>query len=111
MAPKIINLDALIPDQQFFVLRGVQHELKPASVGVYMKVLKSRERMKNSSEEVEQMQQAIMLITLCCPSITEAELNDLPLKALTALADAIQEQMEEEVDEAGGEPAAVTDAP
>ena len=67
--------------------------------------------MMHSSEEVEQMQQAIMLITLCCPAITEARLQQLPLKALTALADAIQGQMEEEVDEAGGEDAPSTDAP
>jgi hypothetical protein len=111
VAPKIINLDSLIPEKQFFILDGDQHELLAASVEVYMKVLKSRERMKSSSEEVEQMQQAIMLITLCCPTITEARLNRLPLKALTALADAIQGQMEEQVDEAGGEEAPATDAP
>lgn len=100
---KIINLDELIPEQQTVILDGQEHPLNPPSVEVYLQVLKSRERMKNASEEVEQMTQAIMLIELCCPTIAKERLQKLPMRALTALADAIQSQMEESVhgDESG----------
>ena len=91
--PNIINLDALIPEQQYVVLDGTQHEIQFASVEIYMRVIKDRERMKHSSEEVDQMTQAVDLITMCCPTIEPQRLGKLPLRALMALADIIQEQM------------------
>lgn len=103
MAARIINLDALIPDAAYVVLDGVQHEIKAATVEMYLKVMKSRERLKNASDEVESLEQAVMMITLACPSIDRARLMQLPLPALTALTDIIQEQMEGKSDDEAGE--------
>lgn len=107
---KIINLDELLPEKQLVILDGQEHELIPASVEVYMQVLKARERMKHASQELEQMEQGVMLIRLCCPSIEEARLRRLPLRALTALVEAIEEQMADSVQADAGEVAA-SDAP
>jgi len=96
---KVLNLDALIPDQQYVKLDGVEHEIQAPTVEMYMKVMKSRQRMKNADSDVESMEQAVMLITLACPTIPEERLSKLPLPALTALADLIQQQMEGTGDE------------
>ena len=95
---KIINLDELIPDTQYVLLDGTEHAVEPASVDMYLTVMKKRSRMKEADTELEQMTQAIDLIVLACPTITRARLGKLPLRALTKLADIIQEQMSEEAE-------------
>ena len=95
---KIINLDELIPDTQYVVLDGQEHPVEPASVDMYLTVMKRRSRMKNADTDLESMEQAIELIVLACPSIDRNRLGKLPLRALTKLADIIQEQMSEEVE-------------
>lgn len=95
---KVINLDALIPDTQFVILDGKEHAVAPASVDMYLAVMKRRSRIKNADNDLEQMEQAIELIVLACPTISRQRLGELPLRALTALADIIQEQMAEEAE-------------
>lgn len=99
---KILNLDALIPDKEFVLLDGVEHEIKTPSVGMYLTVMKARSRMKNADNDLEAMEQSIALITLACPDIPEARLKELPLPALTALAERIQALMEGEDESTDG---------
>lgn len=91
----VLDLDALIPDTQYVKLDGKEHEVNPASVDMYLQVMKKRQRIKNADNDVEQMEQAIDLITLACPTIDRARLGRLGLLALTRLADLIQKQMED----------------
>lgn len=109
---KIINLDELIPETQYVVLDGVEHAVEPASVDMYLTVMKRRGRMKEADTEVEQMNQAIELIVLACKSISRERLGKLPLRALAKLADIIQEQMSEEAEGEDGKnaPDANTDS-
>lgn len=102
---RIINLDVLIPEKTEVTLDGVNHEIKATTVDMYLKVMKGRERLKNTSDEVEAMEQAITLITLACPTIERKRLLELPLPVLTALTDIIQEQMEGKAGEATNTPA------
>lgn len=95
---KIVNLDELIPDTQYVVLDGKEHAVEPASVDMYLSVMKRRQRMKNADTELEQMEQAVELIVLACPTISRERLGKLPLRALTKLADIIQEQMSDEAE-------------
>lgn len=93
---RVINLDALMPEQCFVTLDGANHEIKPATVDTYLRVMKAREKLKNASDEVEGLEQAIMMITLSCPTLERSRLMALPLPALTAITDVIQEMMEGE---------------
>lgn len=93
MAPKIINLDELIPESQFIILDGEQHEVTPPTVDSYFKIMKNREKLRLADSEADQMNRAIDLIVMSCPTLTRARLGKLPLKALTALTDIIQELM------------------
>jgi hypothetical protein len=93
MAAKIINLDDLIPESQIIILDGTEHEVHPPTVDSYLKIMKSREKLRLANDEAEQMNQAINLIVMSCPTLTRERLGRLPLKALTALTDIIQELM------------------
>ena len=95
---KVTNLDELIPDDQFVVLDNKEHRIVPASVEMYLTVMKRRQRMKNADTDIEQMEQAIELITMACPTIDRERLGRLPLRALTKLTDIIQEQMSDEAE-------------
>lgn len=100
---KVIDLDALIPDTQYVRLDGVEHAIEPASVDMYLQVMKRRQRMKNADTELEQIEQAIDLIVLACKTIPRERLGQLPLRALTAMADIIQQQMADEAEGEDGE--------
>lgn len=93
MAAKIINLDELIPESQFVILDGKQHEVSPPTVDSYLKIMKQKDNLRLANNEAEQMNQAINLIVMSCPTIDRARLGRLPLKALTALTDIIQDLM------------------
>jgi hypothetical protein len=110
MAAKIINLDELIPESQFVILDNTQHEVYPPTVDSYLKIMKSREKLRLANDEAEQMNQAINLIVMSCPTIDRGRLGRLPLKALTALTDIIQELMGIEADEAEGQKLGTDDA-
>lgn len=98
---KIIDLDALIPETQYVRLDGKEHEILPPSVDMYLQVMKRRGRMKNADTELEQIEQAIELICLACPTIPRERLIKLPMRALTAMTDIIEEQMSDEVEDGG----------
>lgn len=100
----VIDLDALIPDTKYVKLDGIEHPVEPASVDMYLTVMKKRRNLKNADTELDQMEQAIDLITLSCPTITRARLGRLPLRALMAMTDIIEEQMAEIEETPDGEP-------
>lgn len=100
---KIIDLDALIPETQYVRLDGVEHAVEPASVDMYLTVMARRGKMKEADTELEQIQQAVSLITLACPTIKRERLGKLPLRALTAITDIIEEQMADEAEGKEGE--------
>jgi hypothetical protein len=100
---KIIDLDKLIPETQYVKLDGEEHAVEPASVDMYLQVMRKRTRMKSADTDLEQMEQAIELIVLACPSLSRDRLGRLPLRALTALADIIQEQMADDAEGEDGE--------
>jgi hypothetical protein len=98
---KIINLDELIPDVQYVILDGTQHAVNPASVEMYLTVMRKRAKMKEADTDLEQIQQAVELITLACPTIPRERLLQLPLRALEAVTDIIEEQMAGEAEADG----------
>jgi hypothetical protein len=95
MAPRIVNLDELIPENAQVIFKGEHHDVIPASTEMYLHVLKSRDKLKSANQEVEQVEQSILLIRLCAPTIPEIELRKLPLRALMALTHLVEEMMEE----------------
>jgi len=101
----ILNLDELIPETRYVTLRGEKYAVNPPTVDMYLRVMKARQRMKYTDKDLEMTEQAMMMIQLACPDIPEATLASLPLKALTALSDMVQEMMEDVVgtEEEGGE--------
>ena len=95
---KIVNLDELIPDIQYIILDGQEHPVNPPSVDTYLIVMRKRRKMKEEDDELAQTEQAIDLITMSCPGVSRERLGQLPLRALTALVDMIQEMMSTEVE-------------
>jgi len=106
----VLNLDALIPDDHFVLLDGVEHKVTPPTVDMYLQIMKARQRMKNVDPDLEGMEQSVMLIRMACESIPEERLRRLPLPALTALADLIQNQMENVDDSGEGTAEGVTES-
>lgn len=95
MAVTVLNLDDLIPENAKVIFKGEHHEVIPASTEMYLQVLKSRDKLKHANEQVEQVEQSILLIRLCCPTIPEKDLRALPLRALLALTKVVESMMEE----------------
>lgn len=89
----VIDLDALIPDTQYVKLDGIEHAVEPASVDMYLTVMKKRRNLKAADTELDQMEQAIDLIVQACPSISRVRLGKLPLRALMRMTEIIESQM------------------
>lgn len=95
---KIIDLDELIPETQYVRLDGKEHAVEPASVEMYLTVMRKRSKMREADNELEQIQQAVDLIALACPTIPRERLGKLSLRALMAITDIIEEQMATEAE-------------
>ena len=95
---KIINLDELIPEVEYVFLDGQEHPINPASVDMYLTVMRKRAKMHEANGELEQIQQAIELISLACPTIKRERLGQLPMRALMAVTDIIERQMQDEAE-------------
>lgn len=89
----VINLDELIPESTFVVLDKTKHEVISPTVEMYVKILKSQRGLRNANSDVEQVEQAVELIHLCCPSITKDRLRSLPMVVLNRLTKVIDEKM------------------
>ena len=96
----ILNLDALIPDPQFVVLKGEQHEVKTPTLEMYLKVMKSRRNIRNADSDLDQMEMSIQLIKMSCPSISAEVLENLPMQAINALGELIHSLMEDQTEDA-----------
>lgn len=92
MAKKIVNLDALIPDDETVVLyKGQEHPLNVATTETYLKVLRQRQKIAriNKDDELAMTEQAIDLLVLVLPSLPRNDLMRMPIVALMALVDEV----------------------
>lgn len=96
---KVINLDALIPESHTIILDGVEHAVEAASVEAYLRVLKTRGRLKNVSTEAEQVELAVEMIVVAVPTIQRERLMRLPIRALMAVAELVMDQMRDGEDD------------
>lgn len=96
---KVINLDALIPESHTIILDGVEHTVEAASVEAYLRVLKTRGRLKNVSTEAEQVELAVEMIVVAVPTIQRERLMRLPIRALMAVAELVMDQMRDGEDD------------
>lgn len=111
MATELINLDLLIPPEQYIVFRGVKHVVVPVSADAYLKIIQSRKILERQSESEDYIgvAQSIELLCFAVPSIPKEEIQKLPITALTALAQAIEKSMDSMMRDAGGVDDAIND--
>lgn len=95
MAAEIINLDEIIPESARIQYQSKIYEIRPVSTEMYLQVLKTQDKLKNANEQVEQVEQSILLIRLCCPELPEKDLRAMPLRGLMRMTKEVERMMEE----------------
>lgn len=94
MAPKIINLAEIDPNEVEFVVRaedGTDHKMKPMSVKGYIELLKDAKKLEENPDPQEEINYLVRLIHRSFPTFAEDEIRELPLVHLHKIFEAIQE--------------------
>lgn len=102
---KLLNLDEIAPKaEKVIVLKGKEHEMKPVSVGDFIRLTQEVEDMAGKEIKVsEQFKYFIKTVMDSFPTIEEEVLTGLTLEKLRVIVDFIRAEAEEEVDGAEGE--------
>lgn len=101
---KILNLDTLETDvEKTLVLKGQSHTFRPLSVSEFITAMKEAEaRQKAMREDGEEMQPSelaeymIDQITRAFPTMSAADLGDLPADRLKKILNFVNDIVEEE---------------
>lgn len=86
---KLLNLDTLAPPVKQFSLSGVQYEVKPLTVGGYIKKQQEAKNVTETDDPAEQMERAVDMIADAVPGLDKAKIETLTMPQISALIEFI----------------------
>jgi len=99
MAKKIINLDALIPDDTTIIIyQGQEHVIAAATTETYLKVIEQRGKLSSvaPNDEAAMTKQAIDLLCLVIPTLKRDDVLKMPIDVLMKLVDLVMERINQQ---------------
>lgn len=102
MPQEILNLDAILPEESYVTYKREKHPIIPLSSEHFIELTRQRLRMQRQaqrggseeSDETINVLQTIEVIHMAVPSIPKDELSRMPITALQALSEAIEQASE-----------------
>lgn len=84
----LFDLDEIVEEQRFVKIKGVDHEVKEASVGDYLALLKEEKTADGNEKEStpeESIERMVQVVSRSIPSCPREDIEGLTSKKLMAL--------------------------
>lgn len=86
---KLLNLDSLAPPAKQFSLGGTEYEVKPLTVGAYIKKQQEAKDVQETDDPAEQMERAVKMIVDAVPGLDKNAIEALTMAQISALIEFI----------------------